>query len=288
MSEAAIQRVLVAGSGVMGRGILATFAKAGFECALLSRHPDKLGALPDGVRAVGTLPREAPDLVIESIPEELDLKLELFRALDQAYGTATILSSNTSGLPLPAVAQALAHPERFCGLHYFQPPETFEFVELIEIAETAPWVAERMKRALERTGKQALHLKKPVAGFLINRLQHAILHEAYHLIEQGVTDAATVDMVARNMLGPRMAVTGLIEQKDISGLDTHALAQQAIVPHLHHGETPSRVVQDLFEAGDLGVKSGRGFYDWTQRDIAAFKRRAADKLARILAIVREP
>jgi len=288
VSAPEIQRVLIAGSGVMGRGILATFAKAGFDCALLSRHPDKLGALPEGVRAVGALPSEAPDLVIESVPEELDLKRELFRALDRAYGADTILSSNTSGLPLPAIAQGLAHPERFCGLHYFQPPETFEFVELIEIAGTAPWVAERMKRALERTGKQALHLKKPVAGFLINRLQHAILHEAYHLIEQGVTDAATVDMVARNMLGPRMAVTGLIEQKDISGLDTHALAQQAIVPHLHHGETPSRVVQDLFDAGDLGVKTGRGFYDWSKRDIAAFKRRAADKLARILAIVREP
>jgi 3-hydroxybutyryl-CoA dehydrogenase len=288
MSPQPIQRVLVIGSGVMGRGILATFAKAGFECAVLSRDPGKVGLLPGGARAVGALPEQAPDLVIESIPEDLALKQALFRQLDRAYGADTILSSNTSGLPLPALAQVLEHRARFCGLHYFQPPETFEFVELIDVAETAPQVAARVTTALARTGKQALHLKKPVVGFLINRLQHAILHEAYHLIEAGATDATTVDLVARHMLGPRMAVTGLIEQKDISGLDTHALAQQAIVPHLHHGAVPSRVVQDLYDDGNLGVKTGRGFYDWTTRDVAAFKQRAADKLARILAIVREP
>ena len=124
-------------------------------------------------------------------------------------------------------------------------------------------------------------------GFLINRLQHALLHEAYYLIEQGVTDAATIDLVAKKLLGPRMSVTGVIEQKDISGLDTHTLAQAAIVPHLHHGAEPPRIVQDLQAAGHLGVKTGRGFYDWTGRDVDTFKRKAADKLARILAIARE-
>jgi 3-hydroxybutyryl-CoA dehydrogenase len=125
-----------------------------------------------------------------------------------------------------------------------------------------------------------------VIGFLINRLQHAILHEAYHLIEQGVVSAEDVDNVAKWLLGPRMCVTGLIEQKDISGLDTHALAQRGIVPHLYHGAEPCRLLQDKYQRGQLGVKTGVGFYDWRNRDVGAYKKKAAATLERLLQLLR--
>ena len=122
---------------------------------------------------------------------------------------------------------------------------------------------------------------------MINRLQHALLHEAYYLIAEGIVDAKDIDNFAKWMFGPRMCVTGLIEQKDISGLDTHALAQQGIVPHLHLSREPSKIVQDKYNQGDLGVKTGRGFYDWENRDITSHKERADKKLQELITLLRK-
>jgi 3-hydroxyacyl-CoA dehydrogenase len=145
-------------------------------------------------------------------------------------------------------------------------------VEVISAGDSGASIIRLVVAALAKTGKQALVIKKPVEGFLVNRLQHAILHEAYHLIDQGVVSVEDVDKVAKQLLGPRMCITGLIKQKDISGLDTHALAQQAIVPHLWHGAEPVRLLQDMYQKGVLGLKTGRGFYDWTGQDPAEVRK----------------
>ena len=136
-------------------------------------------------------------------------------------------------------------------------------------------------------GKSVVRLKRAVPGLLINRLQHAILHEAYYLIDEGIATAEEIDRCAREMLAPRMCITGLIEQKDISGLDTHALAQQALVPALHHGDKPRRVLQDLYAAGHLGIKTGKGFYDWSGKDPDRVKAEAARKLTELLAYLKQ-
>lgn len=283
-----IRQVMIVGSGVMGRGILGTFARAGFDCLLLSRHAERLHDLPANARAIGTPPAEPPDLVFENIIERLAPKLTLMRELDELYGGRTIFASNTSALSLQELADATSHPELFCGIHYYQPAESFDYCELISVRQTTPEVVARVAEALAKTGKQAVHLRKPVIGALLNRLQHAMLHEAFYMVEQGIVSAEEIDLVAKNLLGPRMCVTGLIEQKDLSGLDTTALSQQGIIPHLHHGAAPVKLLQDMAAQGQTGVKSGRGFYDWRNRNVAAVKRQAADKLARILAILREP
>ena len=283
-----IQKVMVIGCGVMGRGILASFASTGFDCTVIDTDPEALSNLPAGARAVDAFPEEAPDLVVEAIPEFLDQKLDLFRRLDAAYGAKPILTSNTSALPLQELAAVVGRPDRFCGLHYFQPADTFDFVELIQVAETTDDVVAAVDGALRGAGKQALLLKRPIDGFLVNRLQHAILHEAYFMISEGIVDVEAVDTVAKNLLGPRMSVTGLIQQKDISGLVTHASVQRSVVPTLHHSAEPNPFVQDMVAAGNTGAAGGRGFYDWSQRDLPAFKKEAAARLARILEIVREP
>lgn len=288
MAPPPIHRVAIVGSGVMGRGIAITFSRAGFEVSLVSRSPRGVQGLPAAIAVVGDLPAEhAPDLIIESIPERLDLKQALFCRMDELYGGRAILASNTSGLSLEDIASATRHPEVVVGLHYFQPAEAFEFVELAEVAGTRPDVIGRMVEALAKTGKQAIHLKKPVVGLLINRLQHAMAHEAYHMIDNGVADAGTIDLVLKRMLGPRLSVTGLCEQKDWAGVVMHAQAQQGIVPHLYHNRTPGHCCQDLAAAGHDGVRTGRGFYDWRGKDVAALRRKNADKLARILAIASE-
>ncbi|MCX5821041.1 MAG: 3-hydroxyacyl-CoA dehydrogenase NAD-binding domain-containing protein [Deltaproteobacteria bacterium] len=281
-NELMIRSVLVVGSGPMGWGILRSFAGSGFDTTLLSRNPDRLPPLPEGAHAVDALPTDPPDLIIESIPEIPELKIDFFRRLGKAYGDVPIAASNTSGLPLEDLAAAYGYPHRFVGIHYFHPADVAPLVEVIPVADIDGSVVRRTVAALAKTGKEALVLKRPVAGFLVNRMQHAILHESYYLIEQGIVSAEDVDKVARRLLGPRMCITGLIEQKDLSGLDTHALAQQAIVPHLWHGAEPSRIVQDKYRHGDLGLKTGRGFYDWSGKDPAEVRKTAADRLARLL------
>lgn len=277
-----IQRVLVVGAGTMGRGVAKSFAAAGFETIVWSGRAPHVPGLPGGVTAVPTPPAQAPDLVIENVPEDLEAKCAVYRTLEKAYPPSVIIATNTSGLPLDELAEALEHRGRFLGAHYFQPAEVFPMVEVIAATATQPEAVERVAAAMRRTGKEPILVRKPVEGYLINRLQHAILHEAYHLIEIGATTAYEVDQIAKRLLGPRMCVTGLIEQKDIGGLASHAKAQAALVPKLAHTRTPIRFVQDMVAQGATGLAAGRGFYDWSGCDRAAVVEQATARLTRLL------
>jgi 3-hydroxybutyryl-CoA dehydrogenase len=277
-----IKRVLVVGYGVMGRGIARSFAGSGFETVIWSRRAAALTDLPAGARAVATLPAEAPDLVLETIAEERDAKAAIYAQVEAAYPGDVVIATNTSGLPLEDLAAGLKRPENFVGIHYFQPAEIFPMVEVVAGPVTTPDVLARAADAIRGTGKEPIVLRKPIVGFLINRLQHAILHEAYHLVSTGVVGPAEIDKVAKHMLGPRMCITGLIEQKDISGLEIHAKAQQSIVPALAHTNVPNPIVQNLARRGELGLASGRGFYDWTGCDRSQVARQASERLTRLL------
>ena len=275
--------VLVIGSGVMGRGIAKSFAAAGIPCAIFSRHAATVSGVDPRVAVLDQLPREAPLLVIESVPEEKEPKFACYAAIESAYSGAPVLASNTSGIDLEALAQPLKYPERFIGMHYFMPADVNTMVEVAPVRATDPAAMDTAVRLLEAAGRNFVRLKRALPGLLINRLQHAILHEAYYLIDEGVATAEEIDRCAREMLAPRMCITGLIEQKDISGLDTHALAQRALVPVLHHGDKPRRALQDLYEAGHLGIKTGKGFYDWSGKDPDQVKVEAGRRLAELLA-----
>jgi 3-hydroxybutyryl-CoA dehydrogenase len=280
-------QILVVGSGVMGRGIAKGFAVAGIATAIFSRNAAKVAGVDARVAILDRLPTEAPELVIESVPEKTDLKFECYAAVESAYGGSPVLASNTSALDLEALAASLHHPERFLGIHYFMPADVNTIVEVAPVRATSRNATDAAVRLLEAAGKSVVRLKRALPGLLVNRLQHAILHEAYYLIDEGVATAEEIDRCAREMLAPRMCITGLIEQKDISGLDTHALAQQALVPALHHGDRPRRVLQDLYAAGHLGIKTGRGFYDWGGKDPDQVKAEAARKLAELLAYLKQ-
>ncbi len=280
-----IEHVMVVGYGIMGQGIALSFVRGGHRVTVLSRDPGRIGKTPKGIKVVAELPDDPPDLIIEAVPEVLELKNSLFDRLEQAYGGKPILATNTSGLSLEDMAEQLRFPDRFIGVHYFQPAEIFHSVEVILVEQTYHEVLKNVTAALECNGQNAIIIKRPVAGFLVNRLQHAILHEAFSMIEQGIVTVEDVDRVCKTMLGPRMCVTGLIEQKDISGLATTAATQHNLVPNLNHSGTPTREIQDMVARGELGVKSGKGFYDWSSRDVEAYKTRAARKLTRILEIL---
>ena len=236
---------------------------------------------------IGELPAEAPDLIVESIPEDLPLKIALLERLEKTYGDVPIIATNTSSLPIKKMAEAMRAPDRFVGMHYFQPPEALPMVELIRCAETRADVVEKCRAALVRNGQKAILLNRPVQGFLANRLQHAMMHEALCMIEDGYCTAEDVDDFCRNMFGPRMSVTGLMLQKDISGLQTTAKTHRELVPTFYHTRTPCALLQEMVARGELGISTGKGFYDWVGRDVDALKTKWADKVRRIIAIVQE-
>ncbi len=283
-----IQSVLIYGYGVMGRGVARTFAQSGFDTVVKSRRAGSLADLPPKTLAVDKLPKEAPDLVIEFVPENVAAKQAVYAEIEAAYPESDVLiATGTSGLDLVKLSAKLRHPERFIGIHYFMPADATPVVEVMAGPATPREAVDRAARALERAGKETVVLYKPIVGFLINRLQHAILHEAYYLIEAGIASAADIDRAAARMLAPRMCLNGLIQQKDISGLKIHADAQRSIVPKLFHNGIPNEMLQSMVRHGDDGLSAGRGFYDWAGCDAELVRKLASSRLGKLLGFLRD-
>ena len=285
--EATIRTVLIYGYGVMGRGVAKTFADSGFTTLVKSSRSAKLADLPAGVAAAERLPEKAPDLVIEFVPEDVRIKQAVYAEVEAAYPDgAPLIASGTSGLDLVELSRKMKRRERFLGIHYFMPADVAPVVEVMAGLSTPRQDVDRVAEALKRTGKEPVVLYKPIVGFLVNRLQHAILHEAYYLIEAGVASAEDIDHAARRMLAPRMCLNGLIQQKDISGLKIHADAQESIVPKLFHNAVPNPMLQTMVALGRTGLSAGKGFYDWAGCDAEAVRKQASGQLAKLLDFLR--
>src|SRR5437879_3346151 len=273
-----IETVLIYGYGVMGRGVAKTFADAGFATLVKSSRAGKLEGLPSRTSAVEQLPKEVPDLVIEFVPEDVRVKQAVYAEIEAAYSgnspdNAPLIASGTSGLDLVELARKMKRPERFLGVHYFMPADTAPVVEVMAGLLTSRAEVDRVADALRRTGKEPVVLYKPIVGFLVNRLQHAILHEAYYLIEAGVASVEDIDHAAQRMLAPRMCLNGLIQQK-------------AIVPKLFPNATPNPMLQTMVALGRTGLSAGKGFYDWNGCDVEAVRRQASSQLAKLLEFLR--
>jgi 3-hydroxybutyryl-CoA dehydrogenase len=283
-----IETVLIYGYGVMGKGVSGTFADAGFETIVKSSRASELSDLPNGVTALANLPEKAPDLVIEFVPEDTAIKQRVFAEIEDAYpDDEVIIATGTSGASLIDLGAKLKRPHLFTGIHYFMPADTTAVAEVMAGPEAPVEVVDAVAGAVKRTGKEIITLYKPIVGFLINRLQHIILHEAYYLVEEGVATPADIDMAARKMLAPRMCLNGLIEQKDTSGLEIHALAQSSIVPELHSVDTPNPLIQDMVARGEVGLSAGRGFYDWDGCDVDMVRKQSSERLRKLSKFLNE-
>lgn len=278
--------MVVMGAGVMGQGIARLFARAGLGVVLVD--PRDVDFEHPGVTVTKAPASDAtPDLVIEAVFEDAAVKRAVYADIEAVYGGRPALATNTSGLPLDALASGLRYPGRFLAMHFFQPADVFPMIEVVRATRTEDSALAMAVAAVTRAGREPIVLQRPVNGYLINRLQHSILHEAYHLLEDGIATAEMIDKVAKRLLGPRMCVTGLLEQKDLAGLEMHAQAQRSIVPTLSHTGIPNPLLQGMVARGDVGIRSGRGFYDWSGRDTAAAQRRASERLRRLLVFLDE-
>jgi 3-hydroxybutyryl-CoA dehydrogenase len=290
-------RIAVVGAGLMGHGIAQVFATHGHEVAIYDSVPASLASvksrietnlsdLGDDVAAVARVTPQASlgdavsaaDFIVEAALEDLPLKQQLFGAIEAAARPDAILASNTSVIPITAIMQGLRDRTRALGTHWWNPPFLVPLVEVIGTEWTSATVIERTMALHQAVGKTAVHVKKDVAGFVGNRLQHALWREAISLVEQGICDAETVDIVIKASFGRRLAVLGPIENADLVGTDLTLAIHKTVLPHIENATAPSPYLEELVATGRLGMKAGRGFRTWTAEQQAALRARVLNHL----------
>jgi 3-hydroxybutyryl-CoA dehydrogenase len=298
----------------MGAGIALAFALGGWAATMVAHRQQTLdaawrrieasvglltaaGRLPGGKpeavlgRIAGTTDLDAADLgadlVVEAAAEDVAAKHRLYRAIEPRLGPATILGTCTSSLSLAELGTGLARPERFLGYHWFNPPELVALVEIVPAGPTAAAVTDRVEAFSRAIGKQPVRIAADVPGFVANRLQYALIREAYHLVAAGVCSPADVDRVVTAGLGPRWAAIGPFLSMDLAGLDVHRAVVEQLFPRLSADTAVPPMLAALASEGALGVKSGRGLlgrYDEQQvREVIELRARTLlmlDGLAR--------
>jgi 3-hydroxybutyryl-CoA dehydrogenase len=206
---------------------------------------------------------EKADVVFEAAPENLALKQDIFARLSASAPPGCILASNTSVIPIGEIAAKSEESGRILGTHWWNPPYLIPLVEVIQAPDTELVYVERCIELLQRAGKIAVHVKRDVPGFVGNRLQHALWREAISIVAAGICDADTVDLVVKNSFGMRLPVLGPLENADLVGLDLTLAIHNVILRHLEASPDPSPLLARYAREQRLGMKSGKGFYEWT-------------------------
>jgi len=277
--------VAVIGNGIMGHGIAEVFATAGHDVVLIGRNHEslqvamaKIAASVDEFVARGLLREgstkdalaritietsleaaEHAGLVIEALPENPELKVETFGRLDEICGASAILAS-ASGHPVSEMSSRVSGVDRLIATHFWYPPQLLPLVEVCGMPETSPHVVERTCQLLRGAGKDPVVIDREIDGFIGNRLQFALLREAWALWADGVASASAIDAVVRQSIGRRLGITGPLESADLGGIETMVSFARFLLPTLDVSDQPPERVTAL-ASGHLekGVGGVRGF-----------------------------
>jgi len=280
-----VQRVSVIGAGTMGSGIAQVAARAGYETRLfdvaegaaqkaVTRIADSLSRAVEKGRCTAEEREQAlsrlaverdfeaaaafADLVVEAAPEDLDLKRELFAKLSKAARPDAILATNTSSLPITAIAAAATKPERVIGLHFFNPVPAMKLLEIVQGERTHPLVVTAARAVGARLGKEVV-VVRDAPGFATSRLGIALAMEAIRMLEEGVASAEEIDRAIELGYGHPM---GPLKLTDQVGLDVRLAIAEHLTRELGERFRPPQLLRRLVRAGKLGKKSGEGFYKY--------------------------
>lgn len=213
------------------------------------------------------------DYIFEAVPEQVDLKGQVFRSLEEACNHRCIFVSMTSGLMPELLDGQLSEPGRLVVAHAWNPPHLIPLVEVVPGRCTTKEALERTMKLLEYMDRKVIVLKKAVPGFIGNRIMHAMYREALHLMEEGVATAQDIDKTIYYSFGQRFASVGVLEYFDSCGLDLQYSVQSYLFPELCDEKKPQKSLADCFEHGNFGLKTGKGIYDWSRADIDDFRLR---------------
>jgi 3-hydroxybutyryl-CoA dehydrogenase len=279
-------RLAVIGSGLMGSGIAQVSAQAGWQVTMrdiddasLYRGVSAIRSSLERFAAKGRIAEEdveatlsrittttdldaaaEADVVVEAIFERIEAKHEVFRSLDKICKAGAILGTNTSAIPITQIAQATSRPESVVGIHFFSPVPMMKLVELVRGYQTSDDTLAAARSFAEEVGKTCVEVRRDVAGFVSNRLFSALLVEAIKLVESGVISAADLDTVMKLGFGHTM---GPLATVDLTGLDVMLNATNNIYRDTADEKFfPPELLQRMVTAGDLGRKTGKGFYTY--------------------------
>jgi 3-hydroxybutyryl-CoA dehydrogenase len=291
------EAIAVIGAGLMGRGLCQLFAIPGHQVKVYDASAEALSQAQETIaqdlqlaaeaallsedEVEKTLARITPHaemaaavagarLVVDCAPENMELKQDIFKKLDAICPPEVILTSNTSAMSISAIAGKCNRPNRVAGTHFWNPPQLIPLVEVIQGQHTSPQVIRETMRILSAAGKEPIHVKKDVPGFVGNRLQHAMWREAFHILDEGIADAATIDKAIRHSFGLRLPVLGPMENVDMVGVDLVYAVHDYLFKHLADNKTPSPSLRQLMAKGELGFKSGgKGIQEWSPAAVAS-------------------
>jgi len=281
-----IHTVGIVGAGTMGQGIAQVCASSGFTVLLYdidqrflqkgissidnnlqaSVEKNKLTAVQkqdtlNKIKLCENLEQVKADLIIEAAIENLEIKREIFKVLENSNSEDCIFTTNTSSIPVTRIASSLKNPERFAGLHFFNPAHIMKLVEIISGVATSPVTIDTLKKITEKLGKIAV-LTKDSPGFIVNRVARHYYVEALKILEEKAADIKTIDALLKSS-GFKM---GAFELMDLIGVDTNLSVTISMYNAFHQDAKfrPSRIQQQKVEAGHHGRKSGKGFYDYSK------------------------
>ncbi len=300
-----INTIAVIGAGLMGHGIAQEFATAGFGVYLHDINEEQLNSaheqidknlrlladngvidkqeIPEIMQRVNftnelTVAAEIADYVIEAVTEKLELKQEIFERLDYLCQPHTILASNTTALMSSQIGVNTNRKDKILNTHYFNPPYLIPLVELIRSPHTSDETVSVTYRLLKSIGKTPAIIEKEVLGFVGPRLQAALIREAFAIVEQGIASAETVDLVVRNSFGRRLSVAGPFEVFELAGWDLVLAAFEELYKDLNSSSEINPLLKEMVDSGKLGVKTGEGFYQWTDDKQQTLRKRMTEAL----------
>lgn len=280
------RKLAVIGAGLMGSGIAQVSAAAGWDVVLRDITDEALTRGVDGIKAsydkfvskgrmeahdaeqalariTATTDLDAAadaDVVVEAVFEKLEVKHEIFRALDKIVREDAVLASNTSAIPITKIAAATEHPERVVGVHFFSPVPLMQLVELVRGHKTSDAALARAREFAESVGKTCIVVNRDVAGFVTTRLISALVVEATKLYESGVASAEDIDLACKLGFGHAM---GPLATADLTGVDILLHATSNIYTETQDEKfAPPELMRRMVDAGDIGRKSGQGFYTY--------------------------
>ena len=295
-----IRQITVIGAGMMGHGIGQEFAMAGYNVIFLGRTDEALqksvqkikrnlnelvewgvaekSAVQSALNRIRTtVVREEAlndaDVVIESIIEDLEIKQQLFQDMDRLCPDRTILASNTSSLLPSDLALTTRRPDRVLVAHYFNPPYLMPLVEIVRGKDTSDMTVETVFELMKAVGKKPIICQKEALGFIANRLQLVLWREAFNMVQRGIATPQDVDIAVKNSFGRRLGVAGpfeILEHND--GYDLTLQCEKYILPDMDTSDESYRLLLEKIEKGELGAKTGQGFYKWTPEFTGAWRK----------------
>jgi 3-hydroxybutyryl-CoA dehydrogenase len=293
------RHVVIVGGGKMGGDIGAVFAGGGWtvdlvepSLAVRARLRERMAAALRSSRSSVRLVRNVhvqesiasvrwpeADLVVETVPEMLAVKQRVLAELSRLAPKDTIITTNSSSLRLAAVMAHVPEKRRTAGVHWLTPAHIAPLVEVVRGRQTSDSTIRQLNAWLSELGKLTINLNRDVPGMLVNRVQHAMMREAFNMIDRGIVSAEDIDAAVRFGFGFRYVACGPVRQRDLNGLTIHLQSAAEIYPTLHNGPKPPRCLANRVQAGHVGIHAGKGFYAWNPRT-------RADDIARVDALMR--